>query len=150
MAQAVLLYSVAFYEELSDDQFKWMFLPYAEGKAGRDRSERNLKDACRREIIPLAGSLVPASTATKEAETRTQWTLVPLRTCEALRIYAAAHDGQLPDRLSDISEVPIPLNPYDDKPFQYHRQGNRAVLEAEHGPTATPWRYEITMVPKAK
>jgi len=150
MAQAVLLYSVAFYEELSDDQFKWMFLPYAEGKAGRDRSGRNLKDACRREIIPLASSLVPASTAAKEAETRTQWTLVPLRTCEALRIYAAAHDGQLPDRLSDISEVPIPLNPYDDKPFQYHRQGNRAVLEAEHGPIATPWRYEITMVPKAK
>jgi hypothetical protein len=150
VAQVVLLYTVRLYEEISDDQFKWMFLPYAEGKTGRDHSERSLKDACRREIIPLASSLLPASTAAKEAETRTQWTLVPLRICEALRIYAAAHDGQLPDRLSDIREVPIPLNPYDDQPFKYHRDGNRAVLEAEHGPIATPWRYEITMVPKAK
>jgi hypothetical protein len=153
VAQVVLLYEVGFYEEVSDDCTKWMFLPYAEGKAGRDRSDPGLKDACRREIIPLASVLLPPFVAAKEAETRTQWMLVPLRICEALRIYAAAHDGQLPDRLSDISEVPIPLNPYDDRPFQYHRDGNRAVLEAEHGPRnpiATPWRYEITMLPKAK
>ena len=94
--------------------------------------------------------LLPAVRTTKEAEIRTQWTLVHLRTCEALRIYAAAHDGQLPDRLSDIREVPIPVNPYDDQPLKYHRDGNRAILEAEHGPIAMPWRYEITMGPKAK
>ena len=35
--QVVLLYSVALYMEISDDQFKWMFLPDAEGKAGLDR-----------------------------------------------------------------------------------------------------------------
>jgi hypothetical protein len=150
VAQVVLLYSVALYEELSDDYCKWAFLPCAEDKTGRDRRDRSLHDACQREIIPLATSLMPGFAAAKEAETRTRWTLAPLRTCEALRIYAAAHDGQLPDRLSDISEVSIPLNPYDDQPFKYHRDGNRAVLEAEHGPIATPWRYEITMVPKAK
>ncbi len=150
LARVVLLYSVALYEELSDDYFKWTFLPDAEGKAGRDQSDRSLKDGCRREIIPLASSLMPGSAAAREAETKTQWLLVPLRICEALRTYAAAHGGQLPDRLSDIGEVPIPLNPCDDKPFQYYRQGSRAVLEAEHGPVATPWRYEISMVPKAK
>jgi hypothetical protein len=150
LAQVVLLYSVTLYEELSDDSCKWMFLPYAEGRTGRDQSDRGLKDGCRREIIPLASSLIPGSAAAREAETKTQWLLVPLRICEALRVHAAAHGGQLPDRLSDIGDVPIPLNPYDDKPFQYHRQGNGAVLEAEHGPIGTPWRYEITMLPKAK
>ena len=54
-----------------------------------------------------------------------------LRIFEALRIYAAAHDGQLPEKLSDIHEVPIPVNPYDDKPFTYHRDGNRAMLGSD-------------------
>ena len=54
-----------------------------------------------------------------------------LRIFEALRIYAAAHDGHLPQQLADIHEVPIPLNPYNDKPFDYSRDGDRAFLTQE-------------------
>ena len=73
-----------------------------------------------------------------------------LRIFEAMRLYAATHDGQWPDRLSDITEVPIPINPFDGKPFVYQRQGNKAILTSEHGPRGMPWRHEITLMPKAK
>jgi hypothetical protein len=52
--------------------------------------------------------------------------------------------------LGDITEVPIPINPYDGKPFIYQRQGNKAVLTSEKGPWGMPWRHEITLMPKVK
>jgi len=152
VAQVIMLYTVGLHEDLSNDQFKWLFLPYAASKAGLDRSDKELYRSRRQEILPFS-ALISAMGAAKEAETRSQWMLVPLETCEALRIYAAAHNGQLPDHLSDIREVPVPVNPYDDKPLEYHRDGNHAVLQAERGPINKqdwPWRYEITMLPKAK
>jgi hypothetical protein len=83
-----------------------------------------------------------------------EWTMAMLRVFEAMRLYAATHKGQWPDRLSDIREVPIPLNPFDGKPFIYQRQGNKAVLTCEKGPISEGvpwhWRHEITLMPKAK
>ena len=67
-----------------------------------------------------------------------------------MRLYAAAHDGLWPERLSDIAEVPIPNNPYDGKPFLYQREGNKAILTCEKGPRGIPWRHEITLMPKTK
>ena len=78
----------------------------------------------------------PSPTAV--AETRCEWTVATLRVFEALRLYAASHDGQWPDRLSDITEVPIPLNPFDGKPFVYQRHGNKAFLTSVKGPGMCP------------
>ena len=155
VAKVVLLHSVAVYQELADEQFKLMLLSYAEGKKCYAQVDRDIKEAVShgREIFQFAGMLLPAVSAAKQAEARMQWIVVHLQIFEALRIYAAAYDGKLPERLEDVAEVPVPRNPFDDQPFKYHRDGNRAVLEAEHGPvnyTVTPWRHEITMVPQAK
>ena len=72
-----------------------------------------------------------------------------LRTVEALRMYAAGHDGQLPERLADVTEVPIPLNPITGAPFGYRKSGNTAVLEAAglpHRPASQyGLRFEIEM-----
>jgi hypothetical protein len=67
VAQVVLLHAVSLYEELNDDYSKWAFLPYMEGKAGRDHGDRSLHDACRREIIPLATVFTPANAAAGDA-----------------------------------------------------------------------------------
>jgi hypothetical protein len=152
VAQVIMLYSVGLYDDLNDDQFKWMFLPYAASEAGLNRYDVEQYRGRRKEILPFS-KLMSGGLAVKESEARSQWMLVLLETCEALRIYAAAHNGQLPDRLDDIHEVPVPANPYDGKPLQYHRNGNHAILQGEHGPVYTgdwTWRYEITMLPKAK
>ena len=94
--------------------------------------------------------LLPAVHSCKQAETRINWRIAQLRVLEALRLYAAAH-GQLPDRLAEINEVPIPVNPYDGKPFTYRRDADKAVLGCEEtGPQGLPWRCDITLVGKGK
>jgi len=152
VAQVVLLYTVQIYNELSDEQFKWFFLPASEASDGPRRAEKHLIEAVRakREIIPVASLLLPATAAAKSAETRCEWTVAKLRIFEAMRLYAAAHDGQWPDALTDITEVPIPINPCDGKSFIYQRQGNKAILTSEKGPRNVPWRHEITLMSKAK
>jgi hypothetical protein len=152
VAQVVLLYTVQVYRELSDEQFKWFLLPSAEVGDGFQRADRERIEAYRqkREIIPIATLLAPSITVAKMASTRTEWTVALLRIFEAMRLYAATHNGQWPDRLGDITEVPIPLNPVDGKPFAYERHGDKAILTCEKGPTGVPWRHEITLMQKAK
>jgi tetratricopeptide (TPR) repeat protein len=53
-----------------------------------------------------------------------------LQCVEALRLYAGAHDGKFPDKLSDVTEVAVPEDPISKKPFVYHRTGSKAALEA--------------------
>lgn len=67
-----------------------------------------------------------------------------LRLLEALRLYAAQHDARLPDRLDDVTEVPIPIDPVTGRPFEYRRDGAKARLQA---PTFrdVPLNYEIVM-----
>src|SRR5207248_9735571 len=98
-----------------------------------------------REIISLATFVMPAMLGAKTAETRIIQKIAALQVLEALRIYAAAHDGRLPDSLSDISEVPVPLDPFRGEPFHYVRNGNLAKLESPY-PSYTPLRYEIQLV----
>ena len=54
--------------------------------------------------------------------------IVALQTVEALRHYAATHDGQLPDSLDDISDLPIPVDPFTGKPMKYKLGDDSATL----------------------
>ena len=103
------------------------------------------------EIIPFAFLLASGDLAAKvSAETRLQWNIAMLRIFRGDAALRCLHHGRWPDRLSDITEVPIPVNPCDGKPFVYKRQGNKAVLTSERGPKGCTWHYEITLMPKAK
>lgn len=69
-----------------------------------------------------------------------------LQCIEAMRLYAAAHEGQFPKKLSDITEVPIPDDPVTHKPFIYSRTGAEAVLEGpapEGAQAREAFRYEL-------
>jgi hypothetical protein len=50
-----------------------------------------------------------------------------LRHVEALRLYAAAHDGRLPQKLAEVS-VPLPDDPFTGKPFDYRLERATAHL----------------------
>lgn len=54
-----------------------------------------------------------------------------LQCIEALRLYAGAHNGTFPNKLTDITEVPVPDDPVEQKPFVYHRTGSKVALEAD-------------------
>jgi hypothetical protein len=145
--QVTLLYTMHTYDEIRDDLFKWMALPYIEARKGIVESNDRLKKAHAEglEIIPLATLLLPAIQNVKVAETRINQKVAALEVLEALRIYASAHGGRLPEALSDIKDVPVPLDPFLAEPFHYVRDGNSARLESPF-PNLVPLRYEIQLV----
>jgi hypothetical protein len=56
--------------------------------------------------------------------------MAALQCIEAIRLYAAVHNGKFPNELSDITQVPVPDNPVTQKPLIYQRTGPKAFLEA--------------------
>lgn len=149
VAQVLLLHTVRTYDDLRDNQFKWMGLPFWQAHGGMQRaSERLGAESRRREIIPLAGTFLPAVQSVSHAQARGDRNIAMLRAIEALRLYAAAHDGRLPQQLDDISEVPVPHDPLSGGPFIYESSENTAVLEAPLVEGMTPQlgkRYELSV-----
>ena len=56
--------------------------------------------------------------------------MAALTTVEAIRSYAAANGGKLPQHLEDITETPAPANPATGKPFEYRVENGSAILSA--------------------
>jgi hypothetical protein len=54
--------------------------------------------------------------------------LAALTAVEALRSYAAANGGNLPKRLEDVTETPVPENPATGRPFEYRVENGTATL----------------------
>ena len=150
VAQVVLLYTVKLYDELSDDQFKWFYLPASEGEQGTEARGAGLREALASQAgdDPLGVVLASREHGGKEAETRRNGSSLLLRIFEAMRLYAANHGGRWPDHLSDITEVPVPVNPYDGKPFLYERHGDKAVVDGRARPDELAPAYEITLKQK--
>ena len=65
---------------------------------------------------------------------------------EAIRNYAATHDGRLPEKLSDISDLELPMDVMNDKAFGYSRNDTGALLQSqkpEGGDDVDIVRYQI-------
>jgi hypothetical protein len=77
--------------------------------------------------------LVPAPQKVRRAQGRLEQRIALLRHVEALRLYAAAHDGKLPGKLADVP-VPLPPDPFTGKPFRYHVDGATAHLRGSPPP----------------
>jgi hypothetical protein len=71
--------------------------------------------------------LAPALHKVRQAQGRLEQRIALLRHVEALRLYAAEHDGKLPEKLSDCP-VPLPADPFTGKPFRYELDGATAHL----------------------
>lgn len=131
--QVVTLHMVRTYEKFRDDHFKWFHVPYWQAREGLDRADREYTAVVRerREILPMLFSniLLPAVVSARGSFARSERANALLRLIEALRLYAAAHEGRLPETLGDITAVPIPIDPITGKPFEYRREGDRAFIE---------------------
>ena len=57
--------------------------------------------------------------------------IAALQCIEAMRLYAGTHNGAFPNELSDVTEILIPLDPVNRKPFVYYRTGSKVALEAD-------------------
>jgi hypothetical protein len=152
--QVVVLFSLAEYDRLFDDMVKWQGMPYWQARPGLDKAVEGVKEekvkAGELERVPLAALLIPAVEKVFFATTRIDRKIAALRCIEAIRLYAASHDGKLPAALHDITEVPIPVDPETGKDFEYQVDDGKAVLSAPPPPGEKPnsWNhlnYELTL-----
>lgn len=146
-AQAVLLHSLAAYEEARDAMFKWTTLPYWQAASQIKKVEEQIREKYRTgEVIPL-DIFLPPGNALITARARSQRNIAMLRVIEAIRLYGAAHAGRLPAKLSDV-DLPLPSDSITGGPFLYRVEGESAVLEAPLLPGMPQRnfgaRYEIT------
>ena len=131
VAQVCAMGFVADYNEIRDDLLKWFDLPYWQAEKGLKEVEKRLAEQRnRRGALSFAGMLLPALSGSKLAEARAERSIALLRTVEAIRIYAAAHEGRLPNKLAEITAVPLPIDPITGKPFGYQFEGDTGIIKA--------------------
>jgi hypothetical protein len=127
-AEVLLLYLSRYHRELSDEVFKSTYLPYPEGRTLLAEADKRMKSRPDTEGARLATLFLPAILKVHQAQARTERRLALLRAIEALRMHVAANAGRLPDKLSQVTVVPVPTDPGTGQPFEYRREGQTATL----------------------
>jgi len=129
-----------------DDLGRWCHVPYWQAKAGIERTV----DETRR-LLDEAGlpkeldRFVPGSILrhVHKVTARSRQGPAGLRCVEAMRLYAATHDGNLPRRLEDITEVPIPVNPMTGRPFPYRTEERYVILDLDGDVFSRQWWIRV-------
>ena len=136
VGQVLAIYTERNYQRFGDDFEKIWYVPFWESRKRAEQIEQSARQIPRlmsgvadREIIPMVSLLLPALQAGRAAQVRMDRDIAALRIIEALRMYAADNDGNLPSKLDDIKQVNIPLNPATGKPFVYRLEGETAILD---------------------
>jgi hypothetical protein len=125
--QAILLDARRAYEIRRDEGLKLLALAPWQIDAAAHAEEVARGDE-------LFADLVPRFSKARRDQGRLEQRIALLRHVEALRMFAAAHDGKLPTKLSDVA-VPLPVDPFTGKPFLYTVEGAVAHLRGSP-PTA--------------
>ena len=98
-SQALIVATKAHYRVVRDSLFRWFYVPYWQAQAGFKAAERALADDKPDfDLLPVR-SFLPAMANVSFTSARLDRRIAALRILEALRIYAAAHQGQLPAQL---------------------------------------------------
>jgi hypothetical protein len=137
--QVGLLVALQEYDQLLDELLKWRSLPYWQSQpeiAKWTKRIKELPDNRNSPAIPLARLMLPRIEKVYAAHVRIDRRIAALRCVEAVRLYAAAHDGKLPQSLEEIKDAPVPLDPVSGKPFDYKLVGDRAFMSCTPFPGA--------------
>jgi len=148
MAQVALMYFLNDYDRIRDGMLKWMTLPSWQALPGLVTAEKDARTASRKIGNPLVSVMMPALGKIFIAKVRLELNIASLRGGEALRLHAAAHEGQPPAKWSDLTIVPLPLDPYTGKGFDtyYQVKDGRALLIVPPPPGQSPLlsrRFEL-------
>jgi hypothetical protein len=92
----------------------------------------------------LFADLLPDVVGERRAQGRLEQRIAVLRHVEALRVYAAAHDGKLPAALAEVA-VPLPEDPFTGKAFVYRVEAGTAHLRAGSPRGEEAVRYVVTI-----
>jgi hypothetical protein len=132
--QVALLDEIKRYESLRDDAIKWVATPFPKLPA-HIHGEKVGVNPFRAEAPDdtLLGRMVPAVIKVRRAQFRLEQRLAMLRTVEAIRLHAVAHNGKLPQDLASAG-VPVPDDPFTGRPFRYEMKNEAAVLQGSPPP----------------
>ena len=129
--QAVMIRERILYTRLRDAMFIHSFLPFEQAQPGFEAWGVNYRELQKAgKGLPLVALLLPGIDQACGVRARLQRRIASLRIVEAIRAYASANNGNLPESLSDLS-LPVPDNPADGKPFAYVRKDNEATLQTD-------------------
>jgi len=106
--------------------------------------EKNYNVLMRRAML---NQVKPAHEKVRMQQAKLGRYVAALKCIEALRIYIA-ETGGLPEALADVTQVSVPDDPIDKKPFVYRKTGTSAVLEAsvpKGGEQKDGLHYELTV-----
>lgn len=134
------------YEIIRDDGEKWIHLPFWIAEPELLKTGKAEDGASEEKIV---SSLVAAYRKVRRSQARVDQRIAMLRIVEALRLFAAANNGKLPASLDDI-KVPVPVDPFTGKAFQYQLDGATAKLigsppKGEEKTAVFNVRYEVTI-----
>lgn len=141
--QLVFLALKDHYEVNRDEHFKWVNLPYqvARGKIP-DANERLKSD---REkygwFTGVSNYLLPSIDQVNVVINRTRLRIALIQTIEAIRMAGAENGGKLIESL-DQAPVPVPNDPFTNKPFSYQVTDGTAVISVDT-PASEPSRIEL-------
>jgi hypothetical protein len=159
--QIVGTYLCQEYLAASDELWKYWTLPFPEAQERMTRAWQRIapSEPPASENPLIQADLVSWNWKDKRPEaipgilrsrfqmTRPDRSIALMRVIEALRDYAAHHDGRPPQRLEQITDLPIPTDPATGAPFVYKLQGTTARLDAPPPPgrsVYSGWYYELT------
>ena len=124
----VLLDEVMLYERMRDDVTKTLNLPFWRAKPAMVEAEAELKKVMEKSRFL---ELLSAFFKVKQAQSRLDQRIAYLQIMEALRLHALLNGGSLPASLSDM-KLPLPVDPFTGKPFQYSVKDGVATLHGEN------------------
>lgn len=145
--QAVLLFTRAESERVRDEIMKWLNLPYLESRDGLRRA-REMQTAVKGKLKVISMFFDFHGSAEKVllARLRVDRKFASLRAVEAIKLHVA-DNGSFPKTLDEVKAAPMPMDPFNGKPFEYKLDGDRAILTVPlYGMVrGSGWQYEITI-----
>lgn len=146
-AQVLLLQGYEHFQELLDDQRKYVGLPYSDAevelKRYLEKQKKMHADNENDAVLAFYMLTLPATERVFLAGVRSERKVAALRVIEAIRLHSATTNGQLPAKLADITIVPVPDDPVRNKPFDYTTTGNTFTLSAPVPFGDEPSRYNV-------
>jgi hypothetical protein len=128
--QVILLDQKERYEIERDDRLKLLTVPVWQSEC----SAPGAKPAGGA-TSPL-GDLLPNIDKLRAEHAELERQLALLRHVEAIRMYAAGHDGRPPAQAADLP-IPLPLDPMTGKPFAYSLEATTAHIRGDSLPETT-------------
>jgi hypothetical protein len=147
--QAVGTYFVHQYRQLEDELWKGWELPVYQTAKGTAHADEELAAALKQQPLNPLLKLLPRARRARYVFARTERHIAMLRTIEAIRDFAAHHEGRPPKALSEITDLPMPMDPISGKAFEYSSDGQTTSLAAPaaaDAPRMMEWKYELQFV----